>query len=139
MLQHKTFLISNLSKTRDLVVDIFQTICSCSEHVKSKQTANELCFDLIDCRNLILAFLINWCAQSMMVNRIFALVLCSIILCNEIYSTQLPDVIETTSGLVRGNVLQTPFSNTTFRAYRGIPYAEAPIGKRRFKVDITKN
>lgn len=70
----------------------------------------------------------------MMMNRMLWLKLCLIILCNEIYSTKLPDVIETTSGFICGNVLQTPLSDTQFHAYRGIPYAEAPIGKLRFKV-----
>lgn len=70
----------------------------------------------------------------MMMNRMFGLKLCLIILCNEIYSTKLPDVIETTSGFIRGNILQTSILDTQFYAYRGIPYAESPIGKRRFKV-----
>lgn len=43
------------------------------------------------------------------------------------------DVVELEQGLVRGHLLLTP-SNTSFRAFQGIPYAEPPLGELRFQV-----
>lgn len=73
----------------------------------------------------------------MKMNRLFVVVLCFTVAYNEAYAEILPDVIETTSGFVRGNVLKTPLNGKEFHAYRGIPYAEAPIGQQRFRVSLT--
>lgn len=43
-------------------------------------------------------------------------------------------IVETTSGLVRGRKFTTLFANKEFYSFRGIPYAEPPIGELRFKV-----
>ena len=50
----------------------------------------------------------------MTMSRVFGLAFCFIIRCNEICSTEQLDVIVNTSGLVRGNELQTQISDTTF-------------------------
>lgn len=39
-------------------------------------------------------------------------------------------------GAVRGNYDQTAWTGQSFMQFRGIPYAEAPIGELRFKVRI---
>lgn len=71
-------------------------------------------------------------------NRLFVFALCFTIACNEIHAITLPDVIETTSGFVRGNILKTPLEGKEFYAYRGIPYAESPTGQLRFKVKLNQ-
>lgn len=39
-------------------------------------------------------------------------------------------------GAVRGNYGQTAWTGQSFMQFRGIPYAEAPVGKLRFQVCI---
>lgn len=43
-------------------------------------------------------------------------------------------IAQTDSGPVRG-VLRQGTSGTQFYSYKGIPYAKAPIGELRFKVE----
>lgn len=50
---------------------------------------------------------------------------------NKLYKT-----IETHNGLIRGIPSKTLLKNIDYFAFRGIPYAEAPIGELRFKVII---
>lgn len=45
-------------------------------------------------------------------------------------------VIETNSGLVRGQLEKTIWLKTPFYSFKGIPYAKPPIGKLRFKVFV---
>lgn len=45
-----------------------------------------------------------------------------------------PLIVSTTTGKIKGYQLKTFFSNTPYISYRGIPYAEEPIGELRFKV-----
>lgn len=37
---------------------------------------------------------------------------------------------------IRGRIMQTIYDNRTFVAFKGIPYAEPPVGHLRFKVSI---
>lgn len=43
-------------------------------------------------------------------------------------------VVRTDLGDIRGNVLQTLLDKRNFYSFRGIRYAEPPIGELRFKV-----
>lgn len=43
--------------------------------------------------------------------------------------------IETTSGAIRGQVATTLFAHQRYYSFRGIPYAESPLGPLRFKVN----
>lgn len=43
-------------------------------------------------------------------------------------------IVKTDSGQVRGVALRTLLKNEEYIAYRGIPYAEPPVGNLRFKV-----
>lgn len=43
-------------------------------------------------------------------------------------------LVETSSGVIRGTVNETLFKQKRYFAFRGIPYAQAPIGSLRFKV-----
>lgn len=45
-------------------------------------------------------------------------------------------VVKTSRGDISGIREQTVLGNSTFCAYRGIRYGEAPVGKLRFKVFI---
>lgn len=45
-------------------------------------------------------------------------------------------VIETKNGKVQGILETTLFKEVGFFAFRGIPFAKAPIGKLRFKVSL---
>lgn len=45
-------------------------------------------------------------------------------------------IVSTDLGNVRGNVLQTLLDNRDFYAFRGIRYAQPPIGELRFKVSL---
>lgn len=53
---------------------------------------------------------------------------------NDIYCT-----INTKSGRIRGKQNQTLFEKIPYFSFRGIPFAEAPIGKLRFKVKTNLN
>ncbi len=43
-------------------------------------------------------------------------------------------IVETNSGPVRGKLFETLFDRRPYYAFKGIPYAEPPVGKLRFKV-----
>lgn len=43
-------------------------------------------------------------------------------------------VVTTGSGKIRGYSAKTMFSQWSYYAFKGIPYAETPIGERRFKL-----
>jgi len=45
-------------------------------------------------------------------------------------------LVKTDSGYVRGVPLRTLLTNKEYFAYRGIPYAEPPVGNLRFKVPV---
>lgn len=47
-------------------------------------------------------------------------------------------IVDTRSGRIRGIREFTFFENKPFHSYRGIPYAEKPIGSLRFKVNISR-
>ena len=58
-----------------------------------------------------------------------------LIICfNSIGSSIAQTIAQTTTGPVQG--IQTQYNGTTLHVYRGIPYAEAPIGSRRFAKPI---
>lgn len=42
--------------------------------------------------------------------------------------------IETSDGAIRGAKLTTEYKKVDYYSFKGIPYAEAPIGDLRFKV-----
>lgn len=44
--------------------------------------------------------------------------------------------VYTTSGPIRGQKLYTLFKNKEYLSFKGIPYAEPPIDRLRFKVNI---
>lgn len=50
-------------------------------------------------------------------------------------------IIQTNSGPVRGKQSETLFDKRPYYAFKGIPYAEPPVNKLRFKVSrlTTKN
>ncbi|XP_033327890.2 juvenile hormone esterase [Megalopta genalis] len=48
------------------------------------------------------------------------------------------DVVQTTSGPVRGIVKETVWHSIKYNAFLGIPYAEPPIGNLRFKPPVPK-
>lgn len=50
------------------------------------------------------------------------------------YSVPTTKVINTEYGKVRGKLDTTLFDNRLFYAFKGIPYAQPPIGDLRFKV-----
>lgn len=47
--------------------------------------------------------------------------------------------IETNSGFVRGKRGTTLFNHISYYSFKGIPYAKAPIGTLRFKVNMLKS
>lgn len=47
-------------------------------------------------------------------------------------------IVETKSGSIRGQQFTTLFKTKKYNSFRGIPYAEMPIGDLRFKV-VPKN
>lgn len=52
---------------------------------------------------------------------------------------QLNDVIvRTSNGRVQGERLKTLFDDKTYYSFKGIPYAEPPVGDLRFKVKLEK-
>ena len=44
-------------------------------------------------------------------------------------------VIKTNDGLVKGEKLTSLFAKNNYYAFRGIPYAEPPVGELRFLVN----
>lgn len=44
-------------------------------------------------------------------------------------------IVETNSGQIRGKLNQTLFEKKPYYSFRGIPFAKAPIGNLRFKVN----
>lgn len=51
-------------------------------------------------------------------------------------SEALTDIVQTTKGSVRGNILTTVGNSVDYSAFKGIPYAKPPTGYRRFQVYI---
>lgn len=47
---------------------------------------------------------------------------------------ELSDIVETTNGPVQGEILTTVTDSVRYSSFKGIPYAEAPLGYNRFKV-----
>ena len=47
--------------------------------------------------------------------------------------------VSTNSGLVQGSLIQLPNTNIEVYEFLGIPYAEPPIGERRFRKPVPKN
>ena len=43
-------------------------------------------------------------------------------------------VVQTTKGPVQGEILRTIVNSVEYSSFKGIPYAEAPLGYNRFKV-----
>lgn len=43
-------------------------------------------------------------------------------------------IVETDSGPIRGKIFKTLYDQRPFYAFKGIPYAEPPVNKLRFKV-----
>lgn len=48
----------------------------------------------------------------------------------------LTEIITTDKGPVRGQILKTVQEGVKYSAFRGIPFAEPPLGYRRFKVKV---
>ncbi|XP_018325031.1 venom carboxylesterase-6-like isoform X2 [Agrilus planipennis] len=65
-------------------------------------------------------------------NKMYKIVTLLVILCITQSSSSIYPEIETRSGWVRGITLRNTFG-TTYHAFKGIPYAEAPVGELRFK------
>ncbi|KAJ6641686.1 Thimet oligopeptidase [Pseudolycoriella hygida] len=51
---------------------------------------------------------------------------------------ELSTIVKTNSGPVRGKIVKTLFDDLPFYAFKGIPYAEAPLNKLRFKPPVPK-
>lgn len=51
---------------------------------------------------------------------------------------ELSDIVETTNGPVQGEILTTVTDSVRYSSFKGIPYAEAPLGYNRFKPPIEK-
>lgn len=47
---------------------------------------------------------------------------------------EISPVVESKSGPVRGKIFKTLYDQRSYYAFKGIPYAEAPVNKLRFKV-----
>lgn len=45
-------------------------------------------------------------------------------------------LVKTNSGFVRGKMVPALLNDKPYVAFKGIPYAEAPIGNLRFKVNL---
>ena len=54
------------------------------------------------------------------------------------FFTQKDGVVKTEKGLVQGVLLTTITEGRKYYAFRGIPYAKAPVGHLRFKVQYRK-
>lgn len=70
---------------------------------------------------------------------LLAVILVNFVWCkNENIATSDNDVatqlVQTNSGAIRGEVLQTLRHKLTYYSFKGIPYAKVPIGDLRFKV-----
>ncbi|XP_058792783.1 juvenile hormone esterase-like [Phymastichus coffea] len=48
-------------------------------------------------------------------------------------------VVQTSKGLVQGEVLKTVIDSVEYSSFKGIPYAEPPLGYLRFKPPVPKN
>lgn len=62
------------------------------------------------------------------------MVFCSVVTSESDDDDEEYKVIETKDGKVQGIVETTLFKEVDYFAFRGIPFAKAPIGKLRFKV-----
>ena len=52
------------------------------------------------------------------------------------FDAEVDVVVHTNNGPVHGLPLNTLFENKPYIAFRGIPYAEPPLGDLRFKVNV---
>lgn len=67
-------------------------------------------------------------------NIVWSLVLVFCVIVPFIYATDKFVLVQTASGPIRGKSASTIFDNKLYYAFKGIPYAEPPIGNLRFKV-----
>lgn len=51
-----------------------------------------------------------------------------------VVSDDINTIVETSCGPVRGKLSETLFDQRPYYAFKGIPYAEPPVNKLRFKV-----
>lgn len=74
--------------------------------------------------------------KSQFATLFFATLFCVQLLSGGIAEANGNYVTVTLDGLhrIRGQTEQTIYENRTFVAFRGVPFAEAPVGKLRFKV-----
>lgn len=74
----------------------------------------------------------------MFVMRLFLLFLSVIVVVKQVCALAANEEIVTVSlkngTQIRGLLRQTLFKDRTYAAFRGVPFAEPPIGKLRFKV-----
>lgn len=72
-----------------------------------------------------------------LVSLVAALVL---LLCVAVSHSAAPNesdpIVYTRSGAIRGCQRMTLFNRKPYNSFEGIPYAKAPIGELRFKVDV---
>lgn len=50
-----------------------------------------------------------------------------------------PLLVTTSLGKIKGHYRMTPDAKIKYKAYEGIPFAQSPVGEKRFLVNYTNN